>query len=56
MGFSKEWAEKHTKDQFIKAHKAHEADCDLSAEYDKLVPPKEKAPAKTEAKEPEKGE
>jgi len=49
VGFNKEYAQCVSKEQWIKEHSHIE--CDLSAEYDKMVPKK-----KTEAKPKEEAE
>jgi hypothetical protein len=54
INFNKEWVKTVTKKQFVEAQKHWAKDCDLEAEYDKIVPPKEKG-SEPGAKEPEKG-
>jgi hypothetical protein len=53
--YNEKWAKSVTKKEFIETYKNHPGDIDWSAEYDRINPPKEKAPTKTEAQEPEKG-
>lgn len=49
IGFNKAWAKKVGKEKFLKHFKDIYPDHDLSAEYDKIVPPEEKkAPKKAE--------
>lgn len=43
MGFNKQWANKHSKAEFIKQHKHLEKQLDLAAEWQKL---QEKKPKK----------
>lgn len=43
VGFNKEWVKSVSKAEFLEHEKHHEANgIDLSAEYDKIVPPKAK--------------
>lgn len=49
IGFNKAWVKKVGKEKFLKHFKDVYPDHDLSAEYDKIVPPKE------EKKEPKPG-
>lgn len=46
IGFNKDWAKKVGKEKFLKHFKDVYPDHDLSAEYDKIVPPEEKKEAK----------
>jgi hypothetical protein len=54
IDFNKEWAKSVTKKQFVDAQKHFTKDCDLEAEYDKIVPPKENKSSEKGDKEPEK--
>lgn len=56
INYNEEWVRSVTKKVFIETYKHHEGGIDFSADYDRINPPKEKAPAKTEAKEPVKGD
>lgn len=51
---NEKWVKSVTKKEFIETYKNHPSDIDWSAEYDRINPPKAKAPDKAEAKDPEK--
>lgn len=53
MGFNAKHAKSVSKADWVKQHEHHKDEFDLSAEYDKMVPPKEKV---EKSKEPEKKE
>lgn len=54
ISYNEEWVKSVTKKVFIETYKDHDGDIDWSAEYDRINPPKEKAPVKSEAQEPAK--
>lgn len=51
VSWNKEVVKSLTKDQFIEMHQHMKDDVDLDAEYDKIVPPKEKPEAKSKPAE-----
>lgn len=56
ISFNAEYAKSVSKDEWVKQHSHLSKDCDLSAEYDSMVPPKKiEAAAKVEAENKEEG-